>query len=324
MTENQQTTEDLKIMQNWSLERKIQVTQTRILEWYLKYDGQVYVAFSGGKDSTILLDLARKMYPEIKAVFIDTGLEYPEIRDFVKTKENITWQKSEMKFNEVVKEYGWNFPSKDTASAIYYAKRGSVWAVNKFKGQNKDGTFSEYKQMYKKYAYLLDAPFKISNKCCEIMKENPLRKFEKENKLKPITAIMASESKRRKDSWLKTGCNAFDSKFPISKPMSFWTEQDVLTYLKEFNIPYCSVYGEIVEDKKGKLITTGCERTGCMFCPVGCHLHHPNKFQMMKETHPKMYNYCINGGEFDENGMWIPNQVGLGLGKVLDYINVKY
>ena len=90
MTENKQTTEDLKIMQNWSLERKIQVTQTRILEWYLKYDGQVYVAFSGGKDSTILLDLARRMYPEIKAVFIDTGLEYPEIRDFVKTKENIT------------------------------------------------------------------------------------------------------------------------------------------------------------------------------------------------------------------------------------------
>ena len=91
MIENKYTTADLKEMQAWSLERKIQVTQTRILEWYMKNGGQVYVSFSGGKDSTILLDLARRIYPDIPAVFVDTGLEYPEIREFVKTIENVTW-----------------------------------------------------------------------------------------------------------------------------------------------------------------------------------------------------------------------------------------
>lgn len=43
----------------------------------------------------------------------------------------------------------------------------------------------------------------------------------------------------------------------------------------------------------------------------------------MKETHPKLYNYCIGGGEIVD-GKWQPNSKGLGLGHVLDYINVKY
>ena len=80
-------------MQAWSLDRKIQVAQTRIIEFVEHYSGKAYVSFSGGKDSTVLLDLARRAYPNITAIFIDTGLEYPEIRDFVKTKENITWIK---------------------------------------------------------------------------------------------------------------------------------------------------------------------------------------------------------------------------------------
>mgnify|MGYP000264252689 CR=1 FL=1 len=56
------------------------------MEWYMRYDGQVFISFSGGKDSTVLLDLARRVYPDIPAVYVDTGLEYPELRDFVKTK----------------------------------------------------------------------------------------------------------------------------------------------------------------------------------------------------------------------------------------------
>lgn len=51
-------------MQGWSLERKIRVTQTRIMEWYMRYDGQVFISFSGGKDSTVLLDLARRVYQD--------------------------------------------------------------------------------------------------------------------------------------------------------------------------------------------------------------------------------------------------------------------
>jgi 3'-phosphoadenosine 5'-phosphosulfate sulfotransferase (PAPS reductase)/FAD synthetase len=58
--ENKHTPEDLKIMQAWPLQRKVQVTQTRIIEWYMRWGGQVFISFSGGKDSTVLLDLERR------------------------------------------------------------------------------------------------------------------------------------------------------------------------------------------------------------------------------------------------------------------------
>lgn len=77
-------------MQAWPLERKIRVSQSRIMKWYGHWGGQVYVSFSGGKDSTVLLDLARRVYPDIEAVFCDTGLEYPEVRKFALSHSNVT------------------------------------------------------------------------------------------------------------------------------------------------------------------------------------------------------------------------------------------
>jgi len=300
-------------MQSLPLEAKIIKTKMRIREWYDYWNGEVSISFSGGKDSTVLLHIARNMCPNIEAVYVDTGLEFPEIRKFVKTIDNVTWLKPEMNFKQVIETYGWNFPSKEVALLLYYAKHSKNKKqnyINYLNGLNADGTYNAFKQRFKKYVYLLDAPFKISNKCCIIMKEKPLDKYRKSTNKKAITAIMACESQRRKDAWLKTGCNSFDSKTPMSKPMSFWTEQDILTYINIYKIPYASIYGDIVENKKSQLETTGEKRTGCMFCPVGCHLEkEPNKFQRMKLTHPKLYDYCINK---------------LGLGEVLEFINVPY
>jgi 3'-phosphoadenosine 5'-phosphosulfate sulfotransferase (PAPS reductase)/FAD synthetase len=155
------------------------------------------------------------------------------------------------------------------------------------------------------------------------MKKRPTKKYSKETGRMPIVGTMASESRLRYSQWLQHGCNAFSKKEPTSQPMSFWTEQDVLEYIRRFNLPYCSVYGEIVETDSG-LVTTGCNRTGCVFCTFGCHMEkEPNRFQRLKETHPRQYNYCINGGEMVD-GMWQPSKEGLGLGKVLDYIGVDY
>ena len=120
MRENKYTLEDLKTMQAWSLERKIQVTQTRLIEWYQKFKGKVYVSFSGGKDSTVLLHIARQLYPDIEAVFVDTGLEYPEIREFVKSFDNVTWLRPEMNFREVVTRYGYPLISKNISHMVDY------------------------------------------------------------------------------------------------------------------------------------------------------------------------------------------------------------
>ena len=302
------TAEDLKTMQAWPLSRKIQVTQTRIMEWYHRFDGQVSVSISGGKDSAILLDLARRCFPDIEAVYVNTGLDFPEVRSFAMDTPNVTVLQPRTRFDEVVREHGWCFPSKDVAHTIYYARKGSKWAIARLNGVNADGTPSKYRQShYVKWAYLVDAPFKISANCCGIMKEAPLEKYERESGKRPIVGTMAVESERRRHAWLQTGCNNFDSKHPVSKPLSFWTNQDALRYILDYKIPIASVYGDIVEDKKGQLATTGEQRTGCCFCPVGCHRDKVNRFQRMAVSHPKLHEYCMDA---------------LCLGAFLDYIGV--
>lgn len=80
-------------------------------------------------------------------------------------------------------------------------------------------------------------------------------------------------------------------------------------------IQLCSVYGDIVKDEKGKWKTTGCDRTGCCFCALGVHLEKsPNRFERLKITHPKIWDYCIRPKD----------KGGLGMGEVLEFINVPY
>lgn len=335
---------DLQQMQSLPLSAKILMTKRRIRDWYDYWDGQVYVSFSGGKDSTVLLHLAREVYPDIEAVFVNTGLEYPEIQSFVKTFDNVTILRPKMRFDEVIKKYGYPIISKDISMTIHYAKQNNAeWAWKRLNGINgKTNEPSEYRESrYGKYKPLTQVDFNCSNWCCLVMKEKPMSEIEKTKK--PITGILAGESERRTDAWLKTGCNAFDSKKPMSKPMSFWTEQDVLQYIKENNIPIASVYGDVVykEDSDQmriqdygidgcgteKLCTTGCDRTGCIFCAFGAHLDErgggKSRFERLKETHPRQYEYCIGGGEYVD-GVWQPNKQGLGMGHVFDELNKIY
>ena len=189
-----------------------------------------------------------------------------------------------------------------------------------------------------RYLFMLEAPFDVSNKCCMVMKKQPAHKYAKNTGRKPMTATMATESKLRASNWIKHGCNVFESKNPISNPMSFWTEQDVLLYIKENNLPICSVYGDVVTDYKSMgqcenqmsladygifdnerplLKTTGCTRTGCVLCGFGCHLEKESRFLKLKETHPKFYNLLYhlknNGVTYAEAIDWINEHGGLDI-----------
>ena len=297
----------LKQLQALPLEVKILKTQQRIREWYEHWNGQVYVSFSGGKDSTVLLDLVRELYPEVPAVFVDTGLEYPEIKEFVKGFDNVEILRPEKTFKQVLDEYGYPIISKEVAECVEQARKSYttgkyIYRVQRLEGTllTKDGKLSGYNIPH--YKYLLDADFKISAKCCLINKKNPIKKYEKRTGRKAFIGMLTDEGALRKQSYLKNGCNAFNSKRPTSNPLGFWTEQDILAYIILKSLRICSVYGEVILEK-GKYVLTGLKRTGCMFCMFGVHLEKgENRFQLMKRTHPKIYNYCINdlkcGGRF--------------------------
>ena len=122
--ENKHTISDLYQMQALPLSAKIRMTENRIMAWVEEYgvDG-VYVSFSGGKDSTVLLDIVRKLYPSVKAVFVDTGLEYPEIREFVKSFDNVDWLKPKMNFRQVIEKYGYPFISKEVSECVDGARK---------------------------------------------------------------------------------------------------------------------------------------------------------------------------------------------------------
>ncbi len=321
---------DLAQMQSLPLSAKILMTQRRIREWYEHYEGEVYVSFSGGKDSTVLLHIARQLYPDIEAVFVNTGLEYPEIQKFVKSFDNVTILRPEMRFDEVIKKYGYPLISKEVSECVSQGRKALERGDGRYnyrllklqgKALDKDGRPSLYNR--KRYEPLLYTSFRCGHECCIVMKKKPAKAYTKKTGKKPITAQMAAESHLRTQQWMKNGCNGFDMKAPISNPMSFWTEQDVLQYIQQENIPIASVYGEIVWDGE-KLVTTGCDRTGCIFCAFGCHMEKSSRFQRLKETHPRQYEYCIGGGEYDENGIWKPNKEGLGMGKVFDDLNDLY
>jgi hypothetical protein len=145
-----------------------------------------------------------------------------------------------------------------------------------------------------KWKPLVFAPFNCSEQCCDIMKKEPLSRIEKETGRKPIIGIMSEESDSRKMGMIGAGCNLYDSKHPISRPLKNWKKQHILQYVIDNKVQISSIYGEII-NKNGALVTTGEERTGCMFCGFGAHLEKPtNRFQRMAITHPKEYDFCMN------------------------------
>lgn len=316
------TSDDLKQMQSLPLDLKIDMTKRRIEDFYNHFDGQVYVSFSGGKDSTVLLHLVRNLYSDVEAVFVNTGLEYPEVVEFVKSTRNVTMIRPELTFKQTINQFGYPIGTKEIANKIDAFKKGQNWAIKYVKREatDKEGRPSRY-NVSKRWLKLIDAPFNVSNKCCDVMKKRPIAKWEKENSKVPFIATLACESAIRQQRWQINGCNVFDAKRPKSKPMSFWRENDVLEYIKQNNLEIPEVYGEIISNGNkleyidgfhDELKTTGVDRTGCMFCGFGCHLEKsPNRFERMKITHPKLYDYCMKKN-------------GLNLDEVLTYCDIKH
>lgn len=393
--ENKHTMSDLYQMQSLPLSAKVRMTARRIDDWVSEFgeDG-VYLSFSGGKDSTVLVDIVRNVcgYRNISLVFVDVPTQYPELKQFAMAFDNLEILKPKISFAEVCEQYGFPMISKEVSNCVSGARKyvkyldsqksnntiltdrqtipyacymadllgidrrinkqnekynslqmgvipsGSEYRLRRLNGELTDskGNYSQFNQ--EKYKFFLDAPFEISDMCCDVMKKKPAHDYEKKTGRRPIMATMASESTMRTQKWLKDGCNAFNVTRPHSNPMSFWTEQDVLLYIKENNLPICSVYGEVVTDyesmgqcenqmsfadfgifdkERPLLKTTGCQRTGCVLCGFGCHLEKESRFLRLKETHPKFHNllYILknNGVTYAEAIDWVNEHGGFDI-----------
>ena len=223
-----------------------------------------------------------------------------------------------------------------------------------------DGDFNENSLFSKKKWLPLcqETQFLISHYCCNIMKKNVLKEYQKKTHTVPYLGTMAEESRLRQQKWIQHGCNAFDSAKQVSAPLSFWTEQDVLHYIKREGLEIASVYGDIIEvddnglqyyqnllgDQQCTLKCTKCDRTGCVYCGFGCHIEKTPRFVRLSQTHPRQYEYCMNGGQWVDNPkydpaapeydgkwknwnpkkIWVPSNEGLGMRKVFDDINALY
>ena len=270
---------ELREKQAYNLDEKIKYSKAKIVEFVDRLGGsdKVFVSFSGGKDSTVLLHLCREIYPDIPGVFFNTGLEYPEIVEFTKTIENIEWVKPRKRVNEVWKEYGIPAVSKEQAQYIHDVRNTSGKKL-KTKRLNFRGGY----HISKRWIFLTDSEltdYEVSHHCCKYFKKLPSDDYVKATGRYPIVGTMAGESNLRLNSWIRHSCNMYDGKKIQSRPLSIWTEDDIWAYIKRYNLDVCELYYK------------GHNRTGCFLCPFGAHLTKQglNKFELLHDQHPKQY-----------------------------------
>lgn len=302
------TLQELRERQSWTLEQKIDHSLGTIEAFVNRMGGidKVYVSFSGGKDSTVLFHLARRLYPNILGVFCNTGNEYPDIIRFVKKMQadgaNIEIIRPKFTPRQVWEKYGFPLVGKETAEKVHKVRNNPNTKTSIMLMGN------SYFSLSDKWKYLVNAPYETSQMCCTKLKKDPFHKFEKESGRRPIMGVMASESKMRTGRYIRNGgCNVFGEK-PASQPLSIWLEQDIWDYIAKCNLPIADIYHK------------GAQRTGCMGCGFGAQFADDTRFRVLLANYPKCYDmvmdYTNNGVTFREalrkvlavNKLYLPDE----------------
>ena len=287
---------ELSQRQKWTLNQKIDHSVGAI-EAFIAGTGKVpFVSYSGGRDSTVLLDLARRYVDtDMKAVFCNTGNEYPEIVRFVRDTENVTIIRPKFTVREVIAKYGFPMISKEQAQGIRQAKttRSEKLRNIRLHGTDRSKGWVSGK-IADRWQFLIDEPFMVSEKCCDCLKKRPFARYVKQTGEAPIIGTMAGESRLRAQQYVRRGgCNSFSETNTASYPLSIWTDGDIWNYIRTFNIPYCELYDN------------GHTRTGCMICGFGAQYEtERSRFESLYRQHPKAYQifmgYANNGVTYRE------------------------
>ena len=326
-----------------SYEDKIDVATARVLEWTeLCADaGKNYAVSVGGLDSITLLIFCRKILGECRGASV-SALEDASIQK-VHEELGIEKIKPDMNFHRVLNELGFPILSKQIAGKLEHLqvppdqadKRLLYFNHALMTGDTGPWGHFEHSESMKLDDDLLKlfgghyndarpdleckvAPFKVSDQCCKVMKENPAKRWQEENNIYPFLGLMQVEGGQRRFSLRKYGCN-YVGKDPVrSCPFNYFNRQDLLTLALDLKVPIPEIYGEIIRDDEGKLRTTKAQRTGCAMCGFGVQLEaRPHRFDRLKERNRKYWDFLMYRCVTDESGTY-------GWGRVLDWLGIEW
>jgi 3'-phosphoadenosine 5'-phosphosulfate sulfotransferase (PAPS reductase)/FAD synthetase len=309
----------LKRRRAWSLEHKINHANS-LIKRVLNNHRNPIVCWSGGKDSTVLLHLVLQQAPNIDVIYNDTGVEFPETREFVDNivkdwaiaNFHVAKPKKGETFWDISKEYGWPLLGKEQSDNIEIARRRMKRLIesgdlnqpdhrvpingigsNEHNTESPDallqgsGSFEKLSDMER---VLVGYDVDISTRCCHYLKERPTKLVEQELGIDcKILGIMASESRRRSLLWIDYGeyykvKDYFGENKGVWKalPLSVWTEEDIWKYHEQYEIPHCSLYD------------MGHDRNGCWTCGMGARF---GQFKRLRQSHPQLFMYLMTRTE---------------------------
>ena len=251
---------------------KVKMTEARIRSFYDYFNGDVYLSFSGGKDSQVLGDIIRNMespYKDIEFVFFDTHNEQRSVYEIV-DRYGASVISSPLTPAQVIEKVGYPLFNKEIAHTIDGLQRKLKWTES---GGSSLRAQERLKMIKERYSLFINSPLRISDGCCNELKKKPSVKFQKESGKKPIIATLAVESFLRMQSYLRRGaCNTFEGKVQ-STPIAFWSKADILWYIAEKQLKIADCYKakittyKLLGNKTCELL--GLDQTGCMFCGFG-------------------------------------------------------
>lgn len=255
-------------------------------------DEQIYVSFSGGKDSTVLSHLVDEALPgnKIERVFSNTGIELNAIVGFVKEQQKkddrikIIYPMKNIK--EMLEEKGYPFKSKLHSEYVERYQRSGLTgiSVQKYVGTGAEGRRGRF-NCPKSLLYQFDPDFKIkiSQRCCEQLKKKPIKEYEKKHgKTMCLTGVRANEKGIREYRASVNGCLFRDKRGRIDRfnPLSPVSNEFVDWYVETRNIELCELYGE----------PYNFARTGCKGCPFNVHVG--DELKVLKDLLPAEYKQC--------------------------------
>lgn len=294
----------LRTRQAWTLEQKIDHSLGVIEQFNSHFDGQVFVSFSGGKDSCVMLSLVELLLPNVPCMFIMTGCESPSVCRFIRQMKadghNIEMVRPQKTLRQVFAEYGFPLVSKEVSHDIAAVRRNPYCESSR-----KKLWLDNPHHIPERWMYLLNEPYEVSERCCFWLKKKPSHDYMKRTGRHPYLGLLASEGYTRQTAYIsRGGCNSFreDGKqIATSWPLAIWTEQDVWQYIKDRRLAIPDIY-----DK-------GATRTGCMGCGFGVQ-RSTEGLEVMRREWPRWYELIMN---YENNGI----HYGDAIQKVIEKAN---